>query len=70
MIKGDRRGFALPVTIFLITFLTILLTAGFARVRADRQITHSSDLAGDAFSIAQSGLESYMGCSPSMARAS
>lgn len=57
----DRRGFALPVTVFIVTLLTIMLATGFARVRADSQIGMSSEYTTDAFAVAQSGLQTYIG---------
>lgn len=56
-----RRGFALPAVILLVAVLTILLTAGLSRVRADRQIAEAAEATADAFSLAQSGLQNYMG---------
>jgi hypothetical protein len=58
---GDERGFALPAVIFLVALLTLLLTTGLARVQADRQIAEAGEATADAFAIAQSGLQNYMG---------
>ena len=38
----DQRGFALPLTIFVLTLITIMLAAIFVRVRVDRRIAESS----------------------------
>jgi len=58
---GDRRGFALPLTILLIALLTVMLSSGFARVRADRQVANASTDMAAAVAVAQSGLQSYLG---------
>ena len=59
--KRAERGFALPVTVFLVTLLTLMLATGFARVRADRQIATGSEYTTEALAVAQSGLHKYMG---------
>lgn len=58
---ADRRGFALPVVILLIAILTILLTSGLARARAERQLADASDEIDQALAVAQSGLQTYFG---------
>jgi hypothetical protein len=60
-VPKDVRGFALPAVIFLVALLTMLLTTGLSRVRADRQIAEASEDIADAFAIAQSGLQTYVG---------
>jgi type II secretory pathway pseudopilin PulG len=57
----DENGFALPAVIFLVALLTLLLTTGLSRVQADRQIAEASEATADAFVIAQSGLQNYLG---------
>jgi len=57
----DRRGFALPVVILLIAILTILLTSGLTRARAERQLADASDEIEQALAVAQSGLQTYLG---------
>jgi hypothetical protein len=57
----NERGFALPVTILLVALLTVLLSAGFTRVRAELEITESTDQVALALAVAQSGLHTYMG---------
>lgn len=54
-------GFALPITIFLVTMLTLMLAALFVRVSADRVVAESSGDLVDAATIAQGGLQSYLG---------
>jgi type II secretory pathway pseudopilin PulG len=57
----DRRGFALPAVILLVALLTILLTSGLNRARAERQIARASDETASALTVAQSGLQTYYG---------
>ncbi len=56
----SERGFALPVTIFLVTLLTVLLATALARARSDHEVSHSGQSAVDALAIAESGLHTYM----------
>jgi hypothetical protein len=56
-----EEGIALPTTIFVVTLVTIMISALFARVRVDRQIGETSGHQVDALVIAQSGLETYLG---------
>jgi hypothetical protein len=58
---AGERGFAIPAVIFLVALLTLLLTTGLARVRADRQIAEASEASAEAFALAQSGLQAYIG---------
>lgn len=55
----SERGFALPLTILVITVMTMLIAAAHIRVRADRVIAESSGATITAFSVAQSGLHRY-----------
>ncbi len=57
----DDRGFALPLTIFLIAILTIMLGATFTRAATEIRIAAGSKSAVDALFVAQSGLEKYFG---------
>ncbi len=59
-VLGDE-GIALPTTIFVVTLVTIMISALFVRVQADRRIGESSGHNVDALTIAQSGLETYLG---------
>ena len=54
-------GFALPITIFVVTLVTIMLAAVFVRVQADRRIGESSGDIVAALPVAQSGLDTYLG---------
>jgi hypothetical protein len=54
-------GFALPLTIFVLTLVTIMLAAVMVQVQADRRLAQSSGDIIEALVIAQAGLERYMG---------
>ena len=56
-----REGFALPFTLFLIAILTVLLTAAFAKVQADRRVADASGATVSALATAKSGLHNYLG---------
>lgn len=55
----DERGFALPLTILVVTVMTMLIASAHVRARADRVIAESSGATVDAFAVAQSGLHRY-----------
>lgn len=61
MTRTAERGFALPVTVFVVALLTLMLATGFARVRADRQMGLGSEQIIEALAVAQSGLQNYLG---------
>ena len=54
-----ERGFALPLTILVVTVMTMLIASIHVRVRADRVIAESSSATVSAFAVAQSGLQRY-----------
>ncbi|HEX9581886.1 MAG TPA: hypothetical protein VF970_12350 [Gemmatimonadales bacterium] len=56
----NERGVALPVTIFIVTLLTITLAAAFARVDAERAIAVGTSDAVNALQVAQGGVRRYM----------
>jgi hypothetical protein len=58
---GERRGFALPVTLFVVAIITLMLSALFIRVQTDRRIADSSGDQVSVLAIAQSGLQTYLG---------
>ena len=60
-VLSSRRGFALPLTILLIALLTVMLTAGFSRLQVERQIADGAGNVSTALTIAQSGLQTYLG---------
>lgn len=56
-----EHGFAIPLTIYVVTIVTLMLAVVYAGASADRR---SADATGDhveALSIAQAGLETYLG---------
>jgi len=55
----SERGFALPLTILVVTVMTMLIAAAHVRARTDRIIAESSGATVDALSVAQSGLHRY-----------
>lgn len=62
MPRIDRDdGLALPLTIFVVTLITLMLAALFAHVQADRRLAEASGDNVDALSVAQSGLQTYFG---------
>lgn len=62
---GTERGMALPVTIFIVTLMTIMLAAAFARVGAEREMAVGASEAISALTVAQSGLQRYLGTTTS-----
>ncbi len=57
----NDRGFALPITIFLIAILTLMLGSTFTRAATENQIAAGSKSTVDALLVAQAGLEKYFG---------
>jgi hypothetical protein len=55
----NERGFALPLTILVVTVMTMLIASANVRARADRVIAESSGATVTAFAVAQSGLQRY-----------
>lgn len=56
----DERGSALPLTILLVTVITLMLTSAFVRAQVDRRMAESSGATIDALAVASSGLYRYM----------
>ena len=57
----NERGFALPITLFLIAILTLMLGSAFTRAATENQIAGSSKATVDALFVAQAGLHKYLG---------
>ena len=55
----QQRGFALPITIFLIAILTLMLGSTFTRAATENRIAGGSKAAIVAMFVARSGLEKY-----------
>jgi len=56
----NQDGFALPLTIFVLTLITIMLAVIFVQVKVDRRIAESSADIVDVLSVAQAGLDRYL----------
>jgi len=61
MYARNERGSALPLTILLVTIITLMLTSAFVRAQVERRMAESSGSTVDALAIATSGLQRYMG---------
>jgi hypothetical protein len=60
-IASARRGFALPMALFVIGFLAVSITAAFAMMSGERRTNSNTGAQVNAFAIAQAGLEEYLG---------
>ncbi|KPJ93016.1 MAG: hypothetical protein AMS18_06185 [Gemmatimonas sp. SG8_17] len=60
MRSSNERGSALPLTILLVTIVTLMLTSAFVRAQVDRRMAESSGATVDALAVASSGLYRYM----------
>lgn len=60
LLRGRRDGFALPMAVLLIGFMTAGVVAAFARGAAEVQLIGNQQAQTDAFAIAQAGLEAYI----------
>jgi hypothetical protein len=58
--SGARKGFALPMAILVIAFLTVTLAAAYAATSAERTTNESQRTESKAYMIAQAGLENFM----------
>lgn len=61
MLQTNREGFALPMAILLIGFMTAGVLAGFARSSAEVQVSDNQAAETGAFALAEAGLAHYMG---------
>ncbi len=55
----NRSGFALPITLLILAFLTVGVATSFARVQSELHAEQSLDVRTDAFLMAQTGLERF-----------
>jgi hypothetical protein len=55
-----RKGFALPMAILVIAFLTVTLAAAYAATSAERTTNAAQRTESKAYMIAQAGLENFM----------
>jgi hypothetical protein len=58
--RGGREGFALPLAIMLIAFLTVGVTAAYSRIQSESRSDGDRQAQADAFALAQSGLEDFL----------
>lgn len=58
--RKARHGFALPMAILVIAFLTVTLAAAYAATTAEQMTNNSQRGESRAYMIAQAGLESFM----------
>lgn len=59
MSKNSRPGFALPMALLVMVFLTVGVATAFTRVQSEVRSDRDRDAQSDAFAYAQSGLEQY-----------
>lgn len=57
----NEKGFALPLTLLLLTMLTVMLTSAFARMGTEIETASATEMGVEALAVAQSGLEKYFG---------
>ncbi|MGH7500990.1 MAG: pilus assembly PilX N-terminal domain-containing protein [Longimicrobiales bacterium] len=58
-IRGRRDGFAIPLALMLVVFLTVGVTTAFTRITAEARVDDARQARADAFSYAQRGLEEF-----------
>ena len=58
--SGARKGFALPMAILVLAFLTVTIAAAYAATSAERTTNEAQRTEGKAYMIAQAGLENFM----------
>ena len=56
-IESRRPGFALPMAILLIGFMTAGLVAAFTRAESESRMVENLDVEAEALAVAQEGLE-------------
>ncbi|MDH5805883.1 MAG: hypothetical protein OEZ54_11950, partial [Gemmatimonadota bacterium] len=58
--RRKEHGFALPMTLLLVTIITVMLTSMFTRTYNDRIISTATESSMDAVVLAQYGLQKYL----------
>jgi hypothetical protein len=58
--RRARKGFALPMAILALAFLTVTIAAAYAATSAERTTNDSQRTESKAYMIAQAGLENFM----------
>lgn len=56
----NERGFAIPMVVLLVAIITVILSSGFVRVRADREVAESQEVSAEAVAVARSGLHMFL----------
>lgn len=56
---SDRRGATLPLSILVISILSLSMMLAASRLSSERQITSDQEAVMDAFAVAQAGMEEY-----------
>lgn len=59
MLRHDRTGFALPLVLVVMIFLTVGVATAFTRVQSEARQDHDRQVRNDAFAYAESGLEQF-----------
>jgi hypothetical protein len=59
-VRCRERGVTLPMTVLVIAIMGVAVAITFARLSSERRITSDSQAQIDAFSVAQSGLSTYL----------
>jgi hypothetical protein len=60
IVPANRRGATLPLTILVIAILGVAVAISYARLSSERRITGDGQAQVDAFTVAQSGLNTYL----------
>jgi Tfp pilus assembly protein PilX len=59
-VRLSRQGATLPLTIIVIAIMGVAVAISFARLSSERRITADGQAQVDAFTVAQSGLNTYI----------
>jgi len=57
--SANRSGFAMPMTLMILVFLTVGAATAFARVQTEMRAGQNREIETDAFAYSQSGLERF-----------
>src|SRR4051812_32032047 len=58
--RQRERGVTLPMTILVIAIMGVAVAISYSRLSSERRITSDGQAQVDAFSVAQSGLSTYL----------
>ncbi len=59
--QSRENGFALPMTLFVTTFVTLLLASAFSRASMEHRLSDSSAASVRASAVAESGIDAFFG---------